>query len=154
MLRYALLDLTVWQFPFCPFSHLGGIPFCRLESRLLPFLFFCWVFWRLWLLLCFLFSFLVLFFRTILIFLWLCLCTLKDPRLLVVAEDPGYFNLVVGFFFLMLLLLGFKPLGPAISSFLWPPCTYFLGLGYCAFFRPQHLNPRACGLPETHAWVI
>ena len=23
--------------PFCPFSHLGGIPFCQLESRLLPF---------------------------------------------------------------------------------------------------------------------
>ena len=69
--------------PFCPFSYLGGIPFCQLESRLLPFpfsyfsilvprdashlcherslvisSFFCWVFWRLWLLLCFSFSFL------------------------------------------------------------------------------------------------
>ena len=35
---HDLLDLTVWQFYlFCLFSHLGGISFCRFESRPLPF---------------------------------------------------------------------------------------------------------------------
>ena len=41
------------------------------------FLFLCWVFWHWWLLLCFLFSFLVLFFRTVLIFLLTVLICLE-----------------------------------------------------------------------------
>ena len=42
VLRYALLGIAVfWQFLLFPFlSHLGGILFCQLESRLLSFFFF------------------------------------------------------------------------------------------------------------------
>ena len=77
--------LAVPLFPF--FSHLGGILFCQLESRLLPFSFLCFsvlvprdsfclcherslgFFGACVLLLCFLFSFSVLFFRAVLVFL-------------------------------------------------------------------------------------
>ena len=190
VLRYALLGLTVWQFPFCPFFLSGRNPIlptwkspvailffiflCSGFPRrflLVPwevtdyFFFFCWVFWLLWLLLCFLFSFLVLFFRVVLIFFWLC--TWKDPRLLMVAEDPGYLISCRGFLFL--LHVSSFGLQASWAFFLsWSPCTYFFGLGlfffwvwltllgfsHCDPFRPQHLAPRARGLPEAHAWVI
>ena len=128
MLRYALSISPFGSSPFSPFFPSGRNPilpiwkssvaiplFVFLHSgspRRFPlapwevasyFLLFCWVFWRLWLLHCFLFSFLVLFFWTVLIFLWLCLCAWKDLRLLVVAEDPSYFSLISchGFLFLL-----------------------------------------------------
>ena len=143
-----------WVVPsFAPFSHLGGIPFCRLESRLLPFSFsyfsilvprdasclcherslvFCWVFWRLWLLLCFLFSFLVLFFRIVLIFFWLC--AWKDPRLLMVAENPGYLISCHGFLFLFdVSLFGLQASWAYFFILWWSPCTCFFGLGLFSF---------------------
>ena len=51
------------------------------------------------LLLCFLFSSSVSFFRVVLVFLWLC--AWKDPRLLKVAEDPDFLSPAVVFFFLL-----------------------------------------------------
>ena len=97
--------------------------------------FSCWVVWCLWLLLyflCFFFLF-FLFFRAVSIFLWLCLCAWEDSRLLVVAEDPGYFFFNLLTWVSLLLFLGFKPLGPTVSSFSWSPCICFLGLGLFSF---------------------
>ena len=51
------------------------------------------------LLLCFLFFSSVFFFQAVLVFLWLC--AWKDPRLLMVAEDPDFLSLIVVFFFLL-----------------------------------------------------
>ena len=117
-------------------------------------------------LLCFLFSFPVLFFRAVLIFFWLC--AWKDPRLLIVAEDPGYLISCHGFFFLLDVSSSGLQASWAFLFFRGPPahasldlaCFSFwawltlLGLSHCDPFRPQHLAPRARGLPEAHAWVI
>ena len=42
-------------------------------------------------------------------------------------------SLDVGFSSFLMLLLGFKPLGPTTPSLSWSPCTCFLGLGLFSF---------------------
>ena len=106
------------------------------------------------------FLFFVLSFRSVLIFLLTVLTRLggSEPfgglweswlSFLLQYSDMGFFSFsfffshkLLGFpFSFLMLLLGFKPLGPAISSLSWPPCTYFFGLGYCGFFlRPQQVS--------------
>ena len=151
--------LTVSLFPF--FSYLGGILFCQLERSpvaILFFVFLCSSSPRLFLLvpwevagsfgacvflLCFLFSFPVLFFRAVLIFFWLC--TWKDPRLLMVAEDPGYLTFCCGFLFLLdvssfglqasWVFLFFR--GPLVPASLDLACFFLLGLAHS--FGPPSL---------------
>ena len=119
------------------------------------FFFFCWVFWHLWLLLYFLFSFLVLFFWAVLIFFWLC--AWKDPCLLMVAKDPGYLISCRGFLFLLdVSSFGLQasracffffrgPLAPAsldLACFSFWAWLTLLGISHCDPFRPQqHLTP-------------
>ena len=63
---------------------------CAMRDRwvLLALVFFCF---------CFLFSSSVFFFRAVLVFL--CLCAWRDPRLLMVPEDPYFLSLAVVLFF-------------------------------------------------------
>ena len=168
---------------FALFSHLGGIPFCQLESRLLPFSFSyffvlvsrdasCLCYERLLGLLVLVFLCSVSYFfscpflSNCLNLLWLC--AWKDLRPLMVAKDPGYLVSCRGFLFRLDISSFGLQASWAFFILSWSLCTCFFGLGlfffwawltllgfsHCDLFRPQHLAPRALGLPETHAWVI
>ena len=167
MLRYALLGLTVWQFPFCPFFPSRRNPILPTWKSPVAILFFVFLCsgspWRFLLvpweavgsfgacvfLLCFVFSFPVLFFRVVLIFFWLC--AWKDSRLLIVAEDPGYLISCRGFLFLLdvsssglqaswafLFFCGpFAPASLDLACFSFWAWLTLLGLSHCDPFRPQ-----------------
>ena len=108
---------------------------------------------------CFLFSSSVFFFRAVLVFL--CLCAWKDPRLLMVPEDPCFLSLAVVLFFLDASLSGLQdPLGLCFIPS-WVSCICYFGLSlifpfgldlffWASFtmilFRPQH---RVHGLGRT-----
>ena len=173
-----------WRLPHFPFlSHLGGILFCHFWKSFVIILLPCSSSSRLFSVcamrgrsrsfcFCFLFSSSVFFYRAVLVFL--CLCAWRDLCLLMVLEDPCFLSLIVILFFWMLLCLGFRiPWaflflhGFPASATMGLAWFFLLGLTYpfgldlffwasftMILFRPQHLAPRARGLPEAHAWVI
>ena len=132
---HSLFRISLFWFP-------ETLSACAIRGR--------WVFWRLCFLLCFLFSFPVIFFRAVLIFFWLC--AWKDPRLLMVAKDPSYLTSCHGFLFLLDVSSSGLQASWAFFILLWSPCIYFFGLGlyfsfwawltllglsHCDPFRPQ-----------------
>ena len=146
--------------PFCLFSQSGGIPSCRFESRPLPFPFSYFSILvprgasylhheRLLILSSFLAGsfgacgFYSVSYFSFCPFLSNCLNLSLTLLMRLGGSTPlggrwGSWlfllqSLDVGFSSFLMLLLGFKPLGPTTPSLSWSPCTCFLGLGLFSF---------------------
>ena len=161
MLRSCLSrSLCLAVLPFCFFSQSGGIPFCRFESRPLLFLFLYFSIMvprgashlrheRSLILSSFLAGsfgacgFYSVSYFSFCPFLSNCLNLSLTVLMHLGGSAPlgGRWGswlfllqfLDVGVSSFLMLLLGFKPFGPALSSLSWSPCTCFLRLGLFSF---------------------